>query len=226
MEDSLIAPAHPELSEFIRNNLPILAVPGVPELRLHKAVPTSGLWRLAEADLDFDNPYWAYHWGGGLALARHILNQPGLVAGRRILDLGAGSGLVAIAAMRAGATTAVAADVDAYALTASIMNAKANGVEITTMLGDLTDGAAPDVEVVLVGDLFYEARLAQRVSAFLDRCLAAGMDVLIGDPWRAYLPRARLELLAEYPGGDFGGGTQADLALNAVFRFRTARPYS
>ncbi len=220
LEHPIIDAPSPELLAFIRTNLPLTAVPGVPEVRIHKAGPKSGLWRLAKADKAFANPYWAYHWGGGLALARHVLDLPDAVAGKRVLDLGAGSGVVGIAAAKAGARSVIAADVDAYAVAAAGLNAEANGVPIVTVLGDLTRGAPPDVDVALVGDLFYEQALAKQVVVFLDRCLATGIEVLIGDPWRAFLPRARLELLAEYPGGDFGSGPQDALALNAVFAFR------
>jgi predicted nicotinamide N-methyase len=209
-----------DILQFIRANLSLVTVPSVPEIRVYKAGPNSGLSRLAEADEAFGNPYWAYHWGGGLALARHVLDRPQVVAGKRVLDLGAGSGVVAIAATKAGAKSVLAADVDPYAVAATGLNAEVNGVEVETVLGDLTAGAPPAMDAVLVGDLFYEEELARRVTAFLDRCLAAGIDVLVGDPWRAFLPRARLELLAEYPGGDFGSGAQGELASNAVFAFR------
>ncbi len=194
----------------------------MPEISLHKAGPKSGLWRLAEADKAFSTPYWAYHWGGGLALARHMLDRPETVRTRRVLDLGSGSGLVGIAAAKAGAAHVVAYDVDPYAQTATMLNARANSVVVEAMLGDITDGGPPDVEVVLVGDLFYEEGVAARVTRFLDRSLAAGIEVLVGDPWRAFLPRTRLELLAEYPGVDFGGVAAPEVASNAVFRFRSA----
>lgn len=222
LEFAIIAAVSPEVLEIIRTHFPLVAAPTVPEVRVHKAMPRSGLWRLAETDAGFGNPYWAYHWGGGLALARHVLDQPALVAGRRVLDLGAGSGVVGIAAAKAGAASVVAADVDRYAIAAIGLNAEANGVTIETMLGDLTAGAPPEVDIVLVGDLFYEEGLAKRVTSFLDRCLEAGMDVLVGDPWREFLPRHRLELLAEYPGVDFGGGAQPAATSNAVFAFRAA----
>jgi predicted nicotinamide N-methyase len=194
----------------------------VPEIVLHRAGPKSGLWRLAESDKDFDTPYWAYDWGGGLALARHILNYPEIVAGRRVLDLGAGSGLVGIAAAKSGAKHVIAADIDRYAIVATGLNAMANRVAISTFFGDVTAGLPPEVDVVLVGDLFYEEGLARRVTAFLDRCLGSNIDILIGDPWRTFLPRMRLQLIAEYPGTDFGNGTQGEPKRNAVFAFRRA----
>lgn len=197
----------------------MLPVPTVPEISLHKAGPKSGLWRLAAMDRKFGTPYWAHCWGGGLALARYVLDHSEIVSGRSVLDLGAGSGLVGIAAAKAGARTVTCADTDTYAVAMSQLNAAINGVHVATVLGDLTAGAPPDVEIVLVGDLFYERDLARRVTAFLDRCLGAGIDVLIGDPWRAFLPQTRLRLLAEYPGPDFGDGSGTAHRSNAVFAF-------
>jgi predicted nicotinamide N-methyase len=191
----------------------------VPEIVVHKAGPKSGLWQLAEADAAFGNPYWAYHWGGGLALARYVLDQPEAVVGKRVLDMGAGSGIVGVAAMKAGAASVVAADVDPYAIAALKLNAEANGVAIAAVLGDLTQTEPPEVDVVLVGDLFYNEELATRVAGFLDRCLAKKLVVLVGDPWRATLPRARLKLLKEYPGVDFGSSPGGELHSNAVFAF-------
>lgn len=137
-------------------------------------------------------------------MARHILDNPEVVAGRRVLDLGAGGGLVAISAALAGASRAYAADIDPYALIATRLNAAANAVELETVLGDLTTGGVPDADLILVGDLFYEQDLATRVTAYLERCRGAGIAVLIGDPWRVFLPAGRLVLLAEYPVTDFG----------------------
>jgi len=208
-----------DVSQFIRANFPLSPAPSVPEIVLHRAGPKSGLWRLAEADEAFGNPYWAYHWGGGLALARYVLDQPEVVAGRRVLDMGAGSGLVGIAAMKAGATSVLAVDVDPYAIAAIELNAEANGVALESMLGDLTLGEPPGVDVVLVGDLFYNEDLARRVTEFLDRCLARQIEVLVGDPWRATLPRGRLKLLKEYPGFDFGSSPGGEPQSNAVFAF-------
>ncbi len=212
------SPAPHDIALAIQARFPIEPVRSVPEIRLHRAGPRSGLSRMAEADAGFGNPYWAHLWGGGLALARHVLDQPACVAGKRVLDLGTGSGLVAIAAAMAGAREVVAAEVDRYAVVAAELNAAINGVRIETLLEDLTAGPAPDVDVVLVGDLFYDDELARRVTGFLDRCVARGVEVLVGDPGRRFLPMARLTLIAEYPGGDFGGAAD-DVALNAVFAF-------
>ena len=194
-----------DTAEFIRANLPLAPAPGAPEVRLHQATPSSGLRRLAEADRNgFGSPYWAYPWAGGVALARYVLDRPETVRGRRVLDLGAGGGVIAIAAALAGAAEVLAADVDRYALAALRLNAEANGVEISAVLADPTLGPPPDVDVVLAGDVFYSPDLAVRVTAFLELCLGAGIEVLIGDPERAFLPLPRLEVLAEYPTLDFG----------------------
>jgi predicted nicotinamide N-methyase len=191
--------------QFIRENMHITPVPSLPEIRLYTAHPASGLWRLADPDADGSvPPYWAYQWAGGVALARHILDRPETVSGRRVLDLGAGSGLVGIAAAKAGASTVIAAEIDRYGVAAIGLNAAANGVALAVAGDDLTAGPPPQVDVVAVGDLYYDLDLAGRVTAFLDCCLAAGIDVLIGDPGRAHLPRSRLRLIAEYPVPDFG----------------------
>ncbi len=182
---------------FIRGNLPILPVPGVPEIRLHKALPTSGVGRLVDPN-EGGSPYWAYYWGGGLALARYLLDHPYAVTGRRVLDLGAGSGLVAIAAAKSGALSVLAVDVDPLAVQAIGLNAAVNRVVVDVLHDDIIGAAPPDVDVVLVGDLFYEADLAMAVTDFLDRCIESGATVLVGDPWRASLPRHRLRTLAEY----------------------------
>ena len=147
-------------------NLPVAAVPDVPEIWLHKARPTSGLMRLARQDEEgFGAPYWAHYWAGGLALARYVLDHPGVVAGKRVLDLGAGSGLVGIAAAKAGAREVVAAEVDGYAVAALQLNMKLNEASISVLHSDVTERAPPETDLVLVGDLFYAPDLSERVTS-------------------------------------------------------------
>lgn len=211
-----------EPGRFIAENTRLKAVPSVPEIVLHTAHEATGLWRLLDGEADPEPPYWAFPWAGGLALARHILDRPDTVAGRRVLDLGAGGGVVAIAAAKAGARSVRAADVDLFATAALGLNAAANGVTVEAVAGDLTSGPPPAVDIVLVGDLFYDRAVAKRVSAFLDRCLKAGIDVLIGDPRRKYLPAARLMLIAEYPVPDVGDVEGDARRLGAVFAFEVS----
>lgn len=201
-------------SQLVREKTRLLPVPSVPEILLHTAHPASGLGRLAPTG---SAPYWAYPWAGGVALARHILDRPDIVRGRRVLDLGAGSGIVAIAAARSGAIEVCAAEIDHIALAALGVNAAANGVSITPIADDLTAGPALPVDVVLIGDLFYERDLANRVLGFLDRSAANGSMVLIGDPGREFLPLPRLSLVAEYAVPDVGETRGALVKAGAVF---------
>jgi predicted nicotinamide N-methyase len=180
-------------------------VPGVPEVRLHKAVPGSGLGRIVGEGAP---PYWAYHWAGGLALARFLLDRPEWVRGRRVLDLGAGGGLVGIAAALAGAAEVLAAEIDPNGRAALALNAALNGMAIAVLEGDPLDAEPPEVDAVLAGDVFYEAALAARVAAWLGQCRAKGIDVLVGDPRRAPLPVDRLRLLHEAPVHETAGTTQ------------------
>ncbi len=213
--------ASADLVQFIRTRLPIVPVRSIPEIRLHKADQSSGLSRLAGLDQPgAASPYWAYHWAGGIALARYLLDHPDIVAERRVLDLGAGSGLVGIAAAKAGAREVFASDTDANAFAALELNAALNGVAISPVFGDLISGAPMAVDLVLIGDLFYDSDLAVRVTHFLDRCAEAGISALIGDPGRAFLPRSRLLHLGDFTVSDFGDGTDAVTKTSAVFSFQ------
>ncbi|MGM5009385.1 class I SAM-dependent methyltransferase [Rhizobium sp. 969_B3_N1_2] len=208
----------PDPAAFIRANLPILSVPSVPEILLHQAGPASGLWRLAGRGETDPAPYWAYPWAGGAVLARHLLDRPEMVSGRRVLDLGAGSGLVAIAAAKAGAATVTAIDIDANAIAAIGLNAAINGVNIVAWATDILEHQPPATDLLVVGDLFYDPSLALRVMAFLRRCQASGVEVLIGDPERAYLPQDKLRRIATRAVADFGAGKGGKAVHAGVFR--------
>ena len=190
---------------FVRANTRLRPVPHVPELVLHLADEALPLWQRTEEELNqmgLPPPFWAFAWAGGQALARYVLDNPMLVAARRALDLASGSGLVAIAAAKAGASRVAAADVDAFALAAVELNAATNDVALDVIEIDLladaerVDGHAFDV--VLAADIFYERDMAARAFDFLLTCRARGTNVLIGDPGRTYLPKDRLVQLCGY----------------------------
>jgi predicted nicotinamide N-methyase len=167
----------------------------VPEVQLLVAADVVALWEAMEVEqgrTDEEPPFWAAAWPGGQALARHVLDTPGLVAGRTVLDLGAGSGLVAVAAVLAGATRVVASEIDPFGLAAIPENAALNGVTGIEPVGDLLGERPPVVDVVLAGDVCYDRTMTERVLPFLDAARAAGAEVLIGDPGRPYLPYDRL----------------------------------
>jgi predicted nicotinamide N-methyase len=173
----------------------------VPELRLHQADDAFALWERTEREAGAATvsapPFWAFPWAGGQALARYMMDHPDEVLGRTVLDVAAGSGLVAIAAARAGAATVTASEIDPYAAAAITLNARANEVKIEVRLADLLDEPV-DAEVVLAGDVFYSRGMATRMLAYLSRARADGARVLIGDPGRAYLPRQHLTEVATY----------------------------
>lgn len=203
---------------FIKANLPISPVPSIPEILLHTAGPASGLWRLAGRGEANPPPYWAYPWAGGAVLARYLLDRPEIVAGRRVLDLGAGSGLVAIAAAKAGAAMVMAVDVDANAIAAISLNATINDVTISAVAADILDALPPEAtDLIVVGDLFYDPSLALRVIAFLRLCRASGIEVLVGDPERAYLPDRELRRISTQAVADFGATASGSAVQAGVF---------
>jgi predicted nicotinamide N-methyase len=175
--------------------------PAVPELELHLADDMEQTWSGLQRELDdatLPPPFWAFAWLGGQAVARYVLDTPSEVAGRRVLDLATGSGLCALAAARRGAARVEGVDVDPVAVAAARLNAERNGVEVVFTCGDLLDGPPPDVDVVLAGDVFYDAAMAERVQPWLLEAHRHGSRVLLGDPGRHYLPRALLVELASY----------------------------
>ena len=200
MEPAPLAAAARDPEAFVRTQTQILTPPLIPEIPLHLASEVIALWQMTEAELEATGlppPFWAFAWAGGQGLARHILDAPETVRGKRVLDFGAGSGLVAIAAMMAGAREAVAADIDPFAAAAMRLNAKLNGVEIAVTTQDLI-GTDAGWDVVLCGDVCYEKPLADRLLAWLTDLAHRGADVLIGDPGRTYLPRAHLVEVTAY----------------------------
>jgi len=215
----------PSRRAFVLRNTVLRPVPGVEEIRLHLADDILTLWHAVQVetgDPDAAMPYWAFAWAGGLAIARYLREQPETVVGRRVFDLGAGSGLCAIAALGAGASGATSADIDAFAIEAVGLNARANGCRVAVVRRDVLDEDAPDVDVILAGDCWYDARLAERVLAWLRRAHERGIAVLMGDPGRRYLPTQDLTELAAY---DVRTTTELeDLAIKKgrVFAFRPA----
>jgi predicted nicotinamide N-methyase len=185
---------------FVRSHTRLAAVPFVPEVRLHLADDAIELWERTEEETGGQQPppFWAFAWAGGQALARYVLDNPDLVAGRTVFDLASGSGLVAIAAARAGAAAVTANEIDPLAIAAVHANAAANDTAVTATLGDLLAGDAGGADVVLAGDVFYSKPMTDRVLPFLERAAARGATVLVGDPGRAYLPRDRFEAVAGY----------------------------
>jgi predicted nicotinamide N-methyase len=186
---------------FVRSNTVVSAPPLVPEIRLHLATEITPIWQATEDTLarsGLPPPYWAFAWAGGQALARFLLDHPERVAGRSVLDFGAGSGLVAIAAAKAGAASVLAAEIDDFAAAAIAANAALNDVSILVTIADVLDTVVPQWEIVTAGDVCYERPMAERVTAWLRGLAARGVLVLLGDPGRAYLPSEGLVERARY----------------------------
>lgn len=185
---------------FILEHTRILPVPHAPEISVHVAEEATELWQKTEdelATIGLPPPFWAFAWAGGQALARYLLDAPETVRGLRVLDFASGSGLVAIAAAKAGAASVEACDIDAFAAEAIALNAAANGVRVTVRLEDLV-GQDEGWDIVCAGDVCYERGMADRVIAWLSALSGRGTQVLIGDPGRSYLPKDQLDRLASY----------------------------
>lgn len=193
-------PAIADPAAFIRAETRLRPVPLVPELSLHVADEAVPLWQRTEEELGamgLPPPFWAFAWAGGQALARYVLDHPEAVRGQRVLDFASGSGLVGLAAARAGAAAVACADIDSFALTAIELNAQANGLSVA-VTGDDLIGRDDGWDVVLAGDICYERELAERVFDWLAGLARRGAAVLIGDPGRTYLPRQSLVEVADY----------------------------
>jgi predicted nicotinamide N-methyase len=186
---------------FVLRHSRLGSVPGLEGIRLHLADDLLPVWRalqLETGDLEPALPYWAAAWGGGLAIARFLAERPEIVAGRRVFDFASGSGLCAIAAARAGAVHVQAVDIDAFGAAAIALNARANGCRIEVTREDALAEPPPDVDVLLAGDCWYAADLADRVLPWLQEARIHGIEVLVGDPGRVYLPTAALVEVAVY----------------------------
>jgi predicted nicotinamide N-methyase len=208
---------------FVQRHTRLQPVPGLGRLRLHLADDVLALWRATQLTLDDPEaplPYWAFAWGGGLAIASYLREHPEAVAGRRVVDVASGSGLCAIVAMRAGAASATAIDVDPFAVAAIQLNADVAGVRVAAARRDVLDDLEPpETDVILAGDCWYEAGFAARVTPWLRRASDRGIDVLIGDPGRRYLPTAELTKLASYDVRTTTELEDLDLKRATVYRF-------
>jgi predicted nicotinamide N-methyase len=208
---------------FLREHTRLSPVPLVPELELYLADEALPVWHGTEKELakgDLPPPFWAFAWAGGQALARYVFDRPELVAGKRVLDLASGSGIVAIAAMKAGAASALAADIDPFAQTAIRANAGANGVAVDVQGDDLIGTGLDGFDVVLVGDFFYDRAVADRATAWLAGLAAKGMCVLVGDPGRAYLPKEQLAFVAAYDVPTSRELEDREMKRSVVYRFK------
>jgi predicted nicotinamide N-methyase len=207
---------------FILAHTRLLAPPLAAELLLHLADEATELWRKTEEELGqigLPPPFWAFAWAGGQALARHILDHPDIVVGRRVLDFASGSVLVAIAAAKSGAARVEASEIDEFALAAIELNAAQNGAMVVTRQGDLV-GVDENWDVVLAGDVSYQKDMAEAVTEWLAGLARRGVIVLIGDPWRSYLARDLLEPIAEYSVPVTRALEDSEIKRTAVFRFR------
>ncbi|MCH4540949.1 nicotinamide N-methylase [Ochrobactrum sp. POC9] len=196
----MLNPAHKSARDFILANTSLQAPPHVPEILLHLADEAHDLWHKTEEELatiGLPPPFWAFAWAGGQGVARYILDHPETVKDKTVLDFASGSGLVAIAAMQAGASSVLASDIDPFALPAIEINASANGVSVFPSLNDFIE-KDDGWDIILAGDVFYEKTLADRLIPWFMKLAERGASIIIGDPGRAYLPKDRLQQLAVY----------------------------
>lgn len=214
----------PQISDprrFIQQETRVKPVPHAEEIRLHLADEAMALWEKTEEELGalgLPPPFWAFAWAGGQGLARYVLDHPDLVANKRIVDFACGSGLVGIAAMLAGARSCHAVDIDSFAITAARLNAEINGVTITAEEKDITGQAPPEADILFCGDVFYDRQMADQVLSFIKRLQKNGIEVLIGDPGRSYLPKALLTELAMYRVPVVGALEDSEVKQTRVYR--------
>jgi predicted nicotinamide N-methyase len=210
---------------FIQTNTRLCAVAYAPEIRLYLAGEATEMWYRTEEELGragLAPPFWAFAWAGGQALARYLIDHRSLVQNKRVLDFASGSGLVAIAAAKAGARAVEASEIDEFALAAIALNAKANDVAIAVRAGDIV-GQDDGWDLIVAGDIAYERDMALRVTDWLQALSNRGASVLIGDPGRAYLDRARLHSIACYQVPVTRDLEDTDIKETAVWQFRSRR---
>lgn len=209
------------MSAFITANASPLAPPLVPELTLYLAAEVNPLWRATEELFSSRNippPFWAFAWPGGQAMARYLLDHPGTVSGKRVFDFASGSGLVALAAKKAGAAAVTANDIDPVAICAITQNAQRNGLELTVQHANMLNQPLPDVDVLLAGDFCYEWPMAGYAIDWMRSLAARGVTVLFADPGRPHAPREGLEELARYPVPTSRDLEDSEEKLTRVFR--------
>jgi predicted nicotinamide N-methyase len=209
------------LRAFVRRHTRLTPVPGLPGVRLQLADDVMVVMQLAGAELgqrDPALPFWAFAWAGGLAVSQYLVDHPEEVAGRQVLDVGSGSGLCAVVAMRLGAASVHAVDIDPFSQAAVALNARANGVRVGFSRQDLLGGPPPPCDVILAGDVCYEETMAGRMVEWLRLAARSGTRVLLGDPGRTYLP-AGLERLASYRVRTSRELEDAETKESAVFTF-------
>ncbi len=215
-----------ERRRFIRAHARLDNPPMLPELRFWLAAEATDLWEASEEFLEergLPPPFWAFAWAGGQALARYVLDTPGLVRGKRTLDFGAGGGIVAIAALTAGAHSALAVDLDPFAAIATRLNGEANACRPDVATQDATDLNPADFDLILAADVCYERAQSDPSSAWLAQAAACGATVLLGDPGRAYLPTDLLEPIATYDVPTPATLENAPITPTRVWRLRATR---
>lgn len=208
-------------TRFILDNTSVLAPPHVPEIRLHLADEAHDLWLKTEEELEeigLPPPFWAFAWAGGQGLARYVLDHPESVAGKRVIDFATGSGLVAIAAAKAGAASVLAVDIDPWTKTAVELNSRLNQLEIPFSGIDTIDSSV-DADVLLAGDVFYDKSFADRLIPWFETLTQAGMTVIVGDPGRSYCPRDRMQALTTYQVPVTRALEDAEVKKTTVWRF-------
>ena len=212
--------------KFILDNTALTAPPHVPEVLLHLADEAHDLWLRTEeqlAEIGLPPPFWAFAWAGGQGLARYVLDHPATVRGKSVLDFASGSGMVAIAALKAGARQVIAADIDPFCEAVTTLNLQANGVKAEFLDVDCID-TDDGWDVVLAGDVFYDKPLADRLMPWFTTLKARGADILVGDPGRAYLPKKGLQSLAVYQVPVMRVLEDAEVKRTTVWRWGSAAP--